>query len=62
MNVPVRKGMLLRHQGRAFFVEDVKEHHRGNQQEMFHVALFIKTGDIVRIDTRTREYLGKVHT
>jgi len=39
MNVPVKRGMLLRHQGHLFFVEDVVEHHSGQMKPTFHVAL-----------------------
>lgn len=39
MNVPVKKGMLLRHAGHLFFVEDVDEHHSGKQRPVFKVAL-----------------------
>jgi len=39
MNVPVKKGMLLRHQGRYYFVEDVTERHSGKQRPTVHVSL-----------------------
>jgi len=39
MNVPVKKGMLLRHQGHFFFVEDLVEHHSGKQRPTVHVTL-----------------------
>ncbi len=39
MNIPVRKGMMLRHHGRLYFVDDIVEHHSGKQRPVFHVAL-----------------------
>lgn len=39
MNVPVRKGMLLKHQNRFWFVEDVTERHSGKQRPTFHISL-----------------------
>lgn len=39
MNVPVKRGMLLRHGGRYYFVDDIIEHHSGKQKPTFHVAL-----------------------
>lgn len=33
MNIPVRRGMFLRHQGRYYFVEDIVERHSGKEQE-----------------------------
>jgi len=39
MNVPVKKGMLLRHQGHFFFVEDLVEHHSGKQRPTVRVTL-----------------------
>jgi elongation factor P len=39
MNIPVKKGMLLKHHSRFYFVEDVKEHHSGKQKPTFHIAL-----------------------
>lgn len=39
MNVPVKRGMLLRHQGHLFFVDDVIEHHAGQQKPTYHIML-----------------------
>lgn len=39
MNVPVKRGMLLRHQGHFYFVEDIAERHTGKQKPTVHVAL-----------------------
>lgn len=39
MNVPVRRGMVIRHQGRAWFVEDFHERHSGKQKPTVHVTL-----------------------
>ncbi len=39
MNVPVKKGMLLRHQGRYYWAESVVEHHSGQQKPAIHVSL-----------------------
>lgn len=39
MNAAVKRGMLLRHQGHVYFVEDVSERHSGKMKPTFHVAL-----------------------
>ncbi len=39
MNVPVRRGMLLRHQGHYYFVEEIVERHSGKQRPTVHVTL-----------------------
>jgi elongation factor P len=39
MNVPVKKGSMLRHHGHLYFVEDISERHSGKQRPVFHVAL-----------------------
>jgi elongation factor P len=39
MNIPVKRGMLLRHHGRFYYVDDIKEHHSGKQKPTFHIAL-----------------------
>lgn len=39
MNVPVKRGVLLRHQNRFYFVEDVQEHHSGKSRPIYHVSL-----------------------
>jgi len=39
MNVPVKRGMLLRHQGRLFFVEEVAERHSGKMRPTVHVRI-----------------------
>jgi elongation factor P len=39
MNVPVRKGMLLRHQNHFWYVDEITEHHSGKGRAIFHVAL-----------------------
>ncbi len=39
MQIPLRKGMLLRHQDHLFFVEDFHERHTGQQKPTVHVRL-----------------------
>lgn len=39
MNVTLKRGTLLRHQGRFYFVDDVTEHHSAKQRPAVHVAL-----------------------
>jgi len=39
MNVPLRRGSLLRYQGRYWFVDNVAERHSGKQRPVVHVAL-----------------------
>jgi len=39
MNVPVRRGMLIRHRGRLYFVADFNERHSGKQKPTVHVQL-----------------------
>jgi elongation factor P len=39
MNVPVKRGSMLRHQGHYYIVEDVSERHSGKQRPVVHVAL-----------------------
>jgi elongation factor P len=39
MNVPVKKGMLLRHHDHFYFVEDIVERHSGKQHPTYHVTL-----------------------
>ncbi|HEX2971086.1 MAG TPA: hypothetical protein VHP11_02065 [Tepidisphaeraceae bacterium] len=39
MNITLKKGMLLRHQGRLFFVENFIERHSGQQKPAVHVTL-----------------------
>jgi elongation factor P len=39
MNVPVKKGMLLRHEGRLYFVDSYVERHSGQQKPAVHVTL-----------------------
>lgn len=39
MNIPVKKGMLLRHHGHYYFVDDVVERHSGQQRPAIHVTL-----------------------
>jgi elongation factor P len=39
MNIPVKKGMLLRHQGHLYYVEQIVEHHSGQQRPAIHVSL-----------------------
>jgi elongation factor P len=39
MNIPLRKGMLLRHQNHLYFVEDFHERHTGKMRPTVHVRL-----------------------
>jgi elongation factor P len=39
MNIPIKKGMLLRHQDHLYFVEDFHERHSGKQKPTVHVRL-----------------------
>lgn len=39
MNVPIKRGMLLRHQGHYYFVDDFHERHSGKMKPTVHVAL-----------------------
>jgi elongation factor P len=39
MHIPLRKGMLLKHQNHLFFVEDFHERHTGQQKPTVHVRL-----------------------
>ncbi len=39
MNIPLRKGMLLRHQNHVYQVTDFSERHTGKQKPTVHVAL-----------------------
>jgi elongation factor P len=39
MNIPVRKGMLIRHHDHLYFVEDFHERHTGKQKPTVHVKL-----------------------
>lgn len=39
MHIPLRKGMLLRHQNHLFFVEDFHERHTGKMKPTVHVRL-----------------------
>lgn len=39
MNIPVARGMLIRHHNHLFFVEDVHERHTGKQKPTVHVKL-----------------------
>lgn len=39
MNVPVKRGMFLRHQGHYYFVEEIVERHSGKQRPTVHVTL-----------------------
>src|SRR5262249_47168937 len=38
-NIPLKKGMLIRHQNHVFVVRDFNEHHAGKQKPTVHVAL-----------------------
>lgn len=71
MNVPIRKGDVLRTGGRLYSVEDLTEHHSGKQRPVFHIALRdirdnrhisrtldeLQPIDIVRTEYRTLQYL-----
>lgn len=39
MHIPLRKGMLLRHQNHLFFIEDFHERHTGQQKPTVHVRM-----------------------
>jgi elongation factor P len=39
MNVPVKRGMALRHHGHLYLVENVAEHHSGQMRPAIHIAL-----------------------
>lgn len=39
MNVPIKKGMLIRHQGRLFTIADYQERHSGKMKPTVHVLL-----------------------
>ena len=39
MNVPIKRGMLIRHQGHIYTVIDFQERHSGKQRPTVHVAL-----------------------
>jgi elongation factor P len=39
MNIPLRRGMLVRHQGHVYSVVDFQERHTGKQRPTVHVAL-----------------------
>jgi elongation factor P len=39
MHVPIKRGMLIRHQNHLFVVMDIQERHSGKQRPTVHVAL-----------------------
>ena len=39
MNIPLKRGMLLRHQGHVYTVHDFQERHTGKQKPTVHVSL-----------------------
>jgi elongation factor P len=39
MNIPLKRGMLIRHQGHVYAVTDFQERHSGKQRPTVHVAL-----------------------
>lgn len=39
MNVPIKRGMLLKHQSRFFFVDEITDRHSGKQKPTIHVSL-----------------------
>ncbi len=39
MNVPVKRGALLRHRGQLYWVDEVTERHKGQQKPAIHLAL-----------------------
>lgn len=39
MNVPLRRGMVIRHQNQLFYVADFSERHSGKQKPTVHVSL-----------------------
>lgn len=58
MNVPIRRGMLIRHQNRHYFIADYQERHSGKQRPTVHVSL----RDVLdgRIVSRTLDELEPV--
>lgn len=39
MNIPIKRGALLRHRGHLYFVEEVVERHTGQQRPTIHLKL-----------------------
>jgi elongation factor P len=39
MNIPVKRGMLIRHQNHVYTITDVQEHHSGKSRPTYHVML-----------------------
>lgn len=39
MNVPIKKGALLRHHGHLYFVEEIHERHSGQMKPAIHLSL-----------------------
>jgi elongation factor P len=39
MNVPIKRGMLIRHQGHVYFIDDFSERHTGKMKPTVHVVL-----------------------
>jgi elongation factor P len=58
MNVPVKRGMMLRHQDHLWYVDDVSERHTGKQRPTVHVSLREAVG--TRHIERTLDELGTI--
>ena len=58
MNVPVKRGMMIRHQEYLWYVEDVSERHTGKQRPTVHVSLREAVG--TRHIERTLDELGTI--
>jgi elongation factor P len=39
MNIPIKRGMLIRHHDHLFMIADIQEHHSGKQRPTIHVSL-----------------------
>jgi elongation factor P len=58
MNIPVKRGMLLRHHEHLYFVDDLTERHSGQQRPVVHVSLH--TADDGRHVERTLDELQPI--
>jgi elongation factor P len=58
MNVPVKRGMLLRHHDHLYFVDDFVERHSAKQKPVVHVSL--RSADDGRHVERTLDELGPI--
>ncbi|CAG0955492.1 Elongation factor P [Phycisphaerales bacterium] len=39
MQVPIKRGMVIRHQNRVYFIDDFNERHTGQQRPVLHVQM-----------------------